>query len=595
MSKKDYVIPSNIRYMCDPCLKMSSKHAEKSSEIVCGDIEDSEISNDDEEQNNDDLILKCIHIISEMTKLVKADINGLRSSSTTKTFKEINDFDVVKWLSDRPPELLHFIFLSKLCNIDINTEYPKKLNIIAKLIELIYYCTNSSIVLPNHMFENLLCYSLINCKSYINFAASRNPGGAYTYISNWLKQQSKEAQPFPNGLLKAIFDNNQKVGKTYLISETNTVPTSVITSNLWLILDPDSKIQENPDYMPRKWKTINETIKEGLFKALTEPGKELRITRDLFIGKCIETVMKQYQQGLERDVTDSIIAQQTSVNSEKRCEECGCESDISYRVCRNCGGKVVKENFHSSILQNTVRIDPYDSFPNYPSSLPQLTIKAGEPDFINPNSYHNVIQVIQSIGFRAGVKRYGQGTREWLMIECDGLPYNLIRDIIDNVWRCAQCSKCFYGLLPFQEHKCHVLHNIEPTREFDWLVPINELLHVEMNVARSFIKLNWEVFTKCFGGILGFKSPRAQEYLKKGADHHKLWHFFEILYMSISLELSIQDPNYIYMQHSVFTYLHAMMMMRSGLSTTLGVLIFANFAVFAKLNRPKTKNCTSNI
>ena len=28
---------------------------------------------------------------------------------------------------------------------------------------------------------------------------------------------------------------------------------------------------------------------------------------------------------------------------------------------------------------------------------------------------------------------------------------------------------------------------------------------------------------------------------------------------------------------------------------TLEVLIFANFAIFAKLNRPKTKNCTSNI
>ena len=25
------------------------------------------------------------------------------------------------------------------------------------------------------------------------------------------------------------------------------------------------------------------------------------------------------------------------------------------------------------------------------------------------------------------------------------------------------------------------------------------------------------------------------------------------------------------------------------------ILIFANFAIFAKLNRPKTKNCTSNI
>ena len=103
------------------------------------------------------------------------------------------------------------------------------------------------------------------------------------------------------------------------------------------------------------------------------------------------------------------------------------------------------------------------------------------------------------------------------------------------------------------------------------------------------MKLNWDVFTKTLGVILGFKSPKAQEYLKKGADHHKLWHFYEILYISLSLELivpyvrecisterkpkcdgywlwceSIADPNYIYIQHSVFTYLHAMMMMRTG-------------------------------
>ena len=30
-------------------------------------------------------------------------------------------------------------------------------------------------------------------------------------------------------------------------------------------------------------------------------------------------------------------------------------------------------------------------------------------------------------------------------------------------------------------------------------------------------------------------------------------------------------------------------------NTLLGELIFANFAIFAKLNRPKAKNCTSNI
>ena len=36
---------------------------------------------------------------------------------------------------------------------------------------------------------------------------------------------------------------------------------------------------------------------------------------------------------------------------------------------------------------------------------------AGEPDFENPNSYATIIQVIQNIEIRVGIKQYG-GVRE---------------------------------------------------------------------------------------------------------------------------------------------------------------------------------------
>ena len=60
-------------------------------------------------------------------------------------------------------------------------------------------------------------------------------------------------------------------------------------------------------------------------KALTEPGEELRITRDIFIDKCIEIVLKQYQVESNTDIIDSILASQALLNNEKRCEECGCD------------------------------------------------------------------------------------------------------------------------------------------------------------------------------------------------------------------------------------------------------------------------------
>ena len=105
------------------------------------------------------------------------------------------------------------------------------------MIELIYYCRYSKLVLPNHLIESLLCYSFTNSKSYANFLGNRAPGGSYTYLISWLKQLANNPLKFPNGLCKSVFDNNQKIGKTYLIPGTNKVPSSVMTSHLWITLD----------------------------------------------------------------------------------------------------------------------------------------------------------------------------------------------------------------------------------------------------------------------------------------------------------------------------------------------------------------------
>ena len=99
------------------------------------------------------------------------------------------------------------------------------------------------------------------------------------------------------------------------------------------------------------------------------------------------------------------------------------------------------------------------------------------------------------------------------MIEFDGLPYNILRDIIDNVWRCTICNDCFYNIENFQEHKCIIINNNDHKLEFSWIVPVCCVLHLEMNVSKSFVKLNWKVFTNLLGITLGFRFPKAQEYL----------------------------------------------------------------------------------
>ena len=96
-------------------------------------------------------------------------------------------------------------------------------------------------------------------------------------------------------------------------------------------------------------------------------------------------------------------------------------------------------------------------------------------------------------------------------------------------------AKTFYGIVNFQDHQCFNLEKVQTCRKFSWLVPVNGLLHLEINACSSFIKLHWSVFGKCLRSVLGFKSPEAQKYLNKGNDHHKTWNKLEILYCSQSL------------------------------------------------------------
>ena len=134
--------------------------------------------------------------------------NDLQTVKMNKmnSIEDVNNFNLSQWLFDRPKELIHL--LCSICQIDINTTSTDKMQLIAKAIELLYYCSNSKLVLPSHFFENLLCYSLTNSKSFTNFMGSRSPGGAYTYITKWLRAQSKSEIPFPTGLVKSVFDNN---------------------------------------------------------------------------------------------------------------------------------------------------------------------------------------------------------------------------------------------------------------------------------------------------------------------------------------------------------------------------------------------------
>ena len=85
------------------------------------------------------------------------------------------------------------------------------------------------------------------------------------------------------------------------------------------------------------WKTIDPNSKEKLIKSLVEPSDEFRKTRDVFIKSCIKIVFNQHTK--QPDCINEFLSKQVVAGNEKRCTECGRESDVSNQICRNSGGK----------------------------------------------------------------------------------------------------------------------------------------------------------------------------------------------------------------------------------------------------------------
>lgn len=139
----------------------------------------------------------------------------------------------------------------------------------------------------------------------------------------------------------------------------------------------------------------------------------------------------------------------------------------------------------------------------------------------------------------------------------------------------------------------------------------NRKLHMEMNMARHFMDMNWNVFLSHLASELGFVSEAAQKYVRKGSDHHKtmsilkvahlgLWQEMLIPYirerLSSGLSVSVndylytwlplngqKDPTYFYMFQMTWTYLMALRMFRMGVRRNNAEYVIAGQSVFSPI------------
>ena len=61
-----------------------------------------------------------------------------------------------------------------------------------------------------------------------------------------------------------------------------------------------------------------------------------------------------------------------------------------------------------------------------------------EPVYVNPCSYESVVTVLRNIGQKIELSD-NDGSHHWVVIVCDGVPYNLCHRILASMHMCSIC------------------------------------------------------------------------------------------------------------------------------------------------------------
>lgn len=154
---------------------------------------------------------------------------------------------------------------------------------------------------------------------------------------------------------------------------------------------------------------------------------------------------------------------------------------------------------------------------------------------MNLNLIESVKFILRQIGFNVGIRQYGKGNREWLFVVCDGLLFGFCNKVIERILRCGfcKCSDVFYiSEIEFQVYYNFIYIGKDEikVKEFDWVILRFGNGYYEMNMFKSFIEVNWDVFFGELVKLMGFKLENVQRAVKNGIDNYKIWSFLKIVY-----------------------------------------------------------------
>ena len=228
-----------------------------------------------------------------------------------------------------------------------------------------------------------------------------------------------------------------------------------------------------------------------------------------------------------------------------------------------------------------------------------------EPCMVNPSSIKTVQEVAQNIQ-----ERLPEG--KWVTVWSDGIPYVHGSQLQDQLFHCTTCGDIIN--IKTQDKDLH--QHTALSKLFGNLLFRPGPGHIEIKMARTLLPYLWDPVLQAITKRLGFRTPRAQEVVKRGVDHHRSRQILTALLEAISKELlvlyvrdshanntetSVQNyyqwvarvvnDNYIYMYYMAFTALLAFSLYNAAIRKNNSSLMMASRTVFTPLfhGRPHPK------
>lgn len=518
---------------------------------------------------------------------------------------------------------------------------------------------NSTAIFPYSFREALLIYTMTRSRLAVSILAGSTPCGTYPSLKAWLQTLSCSQAFIPkcSSDLLAVYDNNQTLQRRWNISLNNIVRSNVVTIVVYFEIDQTGVVQFNSKFKPIiwKWKTTPDTAQTVKHLEDSPRLKQCRYEKHVhpFISSILKQVaeeQKKQSDGAYKDEIDELVQKMEKAKVHKTCFSCGnTEVPKMARLCPRCKQKVTKSNPEctsgitdsgttekptSSKEKPEVRIyfemknddsyvmkldkctvlqsDEYHHLTEvHPKNPPKEIV--GQPIFVNPCSYDAIATVLRKLGNNTGVEKYGTGTRQWLAVESDGLPFVLGSRVVENTMQCAICKESIFGVDAANAHskKYHPTAHVTYTKEFDWVLLQPGPGHIEMQMVKAFVKLSWEIFWEDMVELFNFKSPNAKASALKVNDHHKGWTLCRIARESWTRELvipyvrkvlagdgekvlscagffkflmnEVNDPNFGFMADLILELLDAIFLYRAGLRSGATDMMLAGRASFSKV------------